>query len=229
VSDGKGGTRTERRTETYTVRVTDFQYKIDLTQFICLCCERNLLRTPLTCAALCAVRCSRAPPPAGADPYGYITSVDEKCLTVPDLFERFVADTNLLKAVSMRKEVPTPRHHQPTPPPAVRLRPPHALAPQPPDSSARAMWSARARPQVQFDFRALHAMVYGCVAQPNLRSAVSHCPSRGMSPQVHPLARLAARPHRLLPQGESHRTRLQPQLAVGHVRHCSGAPFAPPS
>ena len=34
VSDGKGGTRTEVRTETYTERVTDFRYKIDLTQFI---------------------------------------------------------------------------------------------------------------------------------------------------------------------------------------------------
>ena len=69
------------------------------------------------------LRCSEGAPPliqhgVRAPRYGYITSIDEKCRSVPELFERFVADPNLLKAVTMKKEV-------------------------------------------QFDFRALHSMVYG--------------------------------------------------------------------
>jgi len=60
-------------TETYIERVTDFDYKVDLTQFIY--------------------------------PYGYITSVDENRLSVPELMHKYVNDANLLKSVAMKKEV----------------------------------------------------------------------------------------------------------------------------
>jgi hypothetical protein len=40
-----------------------------------------------------------------ADPYGYITSVDENRLSVPELMHKYVNDANLLKSVAMKKEV----------------------------------------------------------------------------------------------------------------------------
>ena len=55
------------------MRVRDFQYKVDLTQFVY--------------------------------PYGYIASVDENQLTVPQLCQKFVDDSNLLKSLSMEKHV----------------------------------------------------------------------------------------------------------------------------
>jgi len=53
-------------------------------------------------------------------PFGYIASVDENQLSVPQLCDKFVTDANLLKSLAMKKEV-------------------------------------------QFDFRALHAMIYGYI------------------------------------------------------------------
>mmetsp|Transcript_50477 Transcript_50477/g.113418 ORF Transcript_50477/g.113418 Transcript_50477/m.113418 type:complete len:288 (-) Transcript_50477:282-1145(-) len=38
-------------------------------------------------------------------PFGFIQSVDEKGLTVPELFEKYVNDTNLLKSIGMTKQV----------------------------------------------------------------------------------------------------------------------------
>ena len=37
-------------------------------------------------------------------PHRYITSVDEKGLSVPDLMRKFVEDPNLLKSLAMKKE-----------------------------------------------------------------------------------------------------------------------------
>ena len=71
VDDGNGKSHTV--TETYVVRVTDFHYKIDLSQFIF--------------------------------PYGYIASVDENNLTVPELIEKYIKDDNLLKSLEMKKVV----------------------------------------------------------------------------------------------------------------------------
>ena len=52
------------------VKVSDFKYKVDLTQFVY--------------------------------PYGYIASVDENHLTVPQLLQKFVNDTNKLKSSRWR-------------------------------------------------------------------------------------------------------------------------------
>lgn len=71
VDDGDGKHHWE--TETYVVKITDFDYKIDLTSFVF--------------------------------PFGYITSVDEKQLSVPQLCQKFVGDSNLLKSLAMKKEV----------------------------------------------------------------------------------------------------------------------------
>ena len=68
-SDGK----TTHRTETYTQRVTDFHYKVDLTSFVY--------------------------------PHGYISSVDKEGLSVPKLCDKFIADSNLLKSLAMKKVV----------------------------------------------------------------------------------------------------------------------------
>ena len=86
VEDGDG--KHHYKTETYVEKVTDFQYKIDLTSFVY--------------------------------PFGYIVSVDENKLSVPQLCQKFVDDKNLLKSLQMKKEV-------------------------------------------HFDFKQLHAMVYGYI------------------------------------------------------------------
>ena len=71
VEDGDG--KHHYKTETYVEKVTDFQYKIDLTSFVY--------------------------------PFGYIVSVDENKLSVPQLCQKFVDDENLLKSLQMTKEV----------------------------------------------------------------------------------------------------------------------------
>lgn len=59
--------------ETYVVRVSDFEYKVDLSSFIF--------------------------------PYGYMASVDEKGLNVPQLLDKYLHDSNMLKSLEMRKVV----------------------------------------------------------------------------------------------------------------------------
>jgi len=71
VDDGDGKHHYE--TETYQIKVSDFDYKIDLTSYVF--------------------------------PYGYITSVDEMQRSVPELCEKFLSDTNLLKSLAMKKEI----------------------------------------------------------------------------------------------------------------------------